>query len=72
MSNPDGSVTEPRQGLFDHDTRVLSRYRILLDGMQPRLDTAGLLDAAHWIARATVPGRAVTRTGLSFLRTLSN
>jgi glycogen debranching enzyme len=54
LTNPDGTITGERQGLFDHDTRVLSRYEIFLDGMAPRVDTSGLLDAARWMARLTV------------------
>ncbi|HSK08425.1 MAG TPA: glycogen debranching N-terminal domain-containing protein [Vicinamibacterales bacterium] len=55
LSNPDGSVTEKRQGLFEHDTRILSRYQILLDELSPRIDSAGLLDPGNWLARLTVP-----------------
>src|SRR5215471_12508855 len=56
LSNPDGAIeSEGRQGLFDHDTRVLSRHEILLDGVSPRVDSTGLIDASHWIARLTVP-----------------
>src|SRR5690349_6197483 len=55
LSNADGTITEGgRQGLFDHDTRVLSRYETTLDGDRPRVDSTGLIDASHWIARLTV------------------
>jgi len=54
LTNPDGTITGERQGLFDHDTRVLSRYEIFLDGVAPRVDTSGFLDAARWMARLTV------------------
>src|SRR5262245_30637470 len=54
LSNPDGTIAEGgRQGLFDHDTRVLSRYEMLLDGIAPRVDSTGLIDSAHWIPRLT-------------------
>lgn len=55
VSNPDGTISEgSRQGLFDHDTRVLSRYDMTLDGFAPRVDSTGLIDASRWIARLTV------------------
>ncbi len=54
LSNADGTIEGGRQGLFDHDTRVLSRYEIALDGVAPRVDSTGLIDASHWIARLTV------------------
>src|SRR5262245_2297200 len=45
LTNPDGTITPGgRQGLFDHDTRVLSVYDIRLDDVVPRIDTGGLLD----------------------------
>ncbi len=55
LCNVDGTIAEGgRQGLFDHDTRVLSRYEMALDGAPPRADSTGLIDANHWIARLTV------------------
>jgi len=56
LSSPDGTIAPgSRQGLFDHDTRVLSTYELLLDGVVPSLDTSGLIDSDHWTARLTVP-----------------
>jgi len=56
LSDADGSITaDRRQGLFDHDTRVLSSHRILLDGVSPRVDSSGLLEPSQWTARLTVP-----------------
>ncbi|HEX5475116.1 MAG TPA: glycogen debranching N-terminal domain-containing protein [Vicinamibacterales bacterium] len=64
LSNADGTITgDDRQGLFDHDTRILSKYEILLDGVQPRVDSSGLLDAARWAARLTVPRSGGDATG---------
>ncbi|HWK11824.1 MAG TPA: glycogen debranching N-terminal domain-containing protein [Vicinamibacterales bacterium] len=55
LSNADGTITPTgRQGLFDHDTRVLSRYEVLLDGTPPRVDSSGLVDASRWMGRLTV------------------
>jgi glycogen debranching enzyme len=51
----DGTIAEGgRQGLFDHDTRVLSRYEMALDGVPPRVDSTGTIDASHWMAKLTV------------------
>ena len=56
LSSPDGTIAPgTRQGLFDHDTRVLSTYELLLDGVVPSLDSSGLIDSNHWTARLTVP-----------------
>ncbi len=55
LCNADGTISEGgRHGLFDHDTRVLSRYDLTLDGVTPRVDSTGLVDARHWMARLTV------------------
>jgi glycogen debranching enzyme len=55
LFNADGTIEEGgRQGLFDHDTRVLSRHEVVLDGAAPRVDSTGVIDASHWIARLTV------------------
>jgi glycogen debranching enzyme len=56
LTNPDGTITPGgRQGLFDHDTRVLSEYDIRLDDVAPRIDSGGLLDAARWMGCLSVP-----------------
>jgi hypothetical protein len=55
ISNADGSITGERQGLFDFDTRVLSAYELLVDEQRPQLVSAGLLSAAQWLARLTLP-----------------
>ena len=56
LSSADGTIAEGgRDGLFDHDTRVLSLYETMLDGQRPRADSTGIIDERHWIARLTVP-----------------
>jgi glycogen debranching enzyme len=56
LCNPDGTITEGgRQGLLEHDTRVLSSYQIRLDGASPHVVSSGSLDAASWMARLVVP-----------------
>src|SRR5215213_3527244 len=55
VTEADGTITgEGPQGFYDYDTRVLSRYQILVDGRPPRCDSVGLLDPSCWIARLTV------------------
>lgn len=36
-TRPDGSISADPEGLFDHDTRILSGYRLELDGRPPEL-----------------------------------
>ena len=56
LSDADGTITADRaQGLFDHDTRLLSSYEIVLAGVSPRVDSSGLLEPFRWTARLTVP-----------------
>lgn len=55
LTNPDGSITEGAGlGLFDYDTRVLSKYRLLIDGEPPRCDTAANVESDYWIAHLTL------------------
>jgi glycogen debranching enzyme len=60
LTNPDGTITEGTGlGLFDYDTRIVSKYRLLIDGELPRCDTAANVESDYWIAHLTVdrPGR---------------
>ena len=45
-------------GLFDYDTRILSRYRLLVDGEQPQCDTSASVESDYWAAhlRLARPG----------------
>src|SRR5687767_3249554 len=50
---PDGAIDawrHARSGLFDHDTRILSRYRLLVDGGPPELVTAAQPERDRWEA----------------------
>jgi len=59
LTNPDGSITEGSGlGLFDYDTRVLSKYRLLIDGAVPRCDTSANVDSDYWVGHL-----AITRSG---------
>jgi glycogen debranching enzyme len=55
VSNNDGTLTDPAvHGLFDYDTRVLSRYRITVDGCTPTCDTSASVSHDYWAAHLTV------------------
>ena len=55
LTNPDGSITEGSGlGLFDYDTRVLSKYRLLIDDEPPRCDARANVDSDQWIAHLSV------------------
>jgi len=46
-----------REGLWDYDTRILSRYRLLLDGRRPAGSMSGVPGAGRWIGHLRVPRR---------------
>lgn len=49
VSRPDGCLTGiEREGLYDFDTRILSRHRILLNGETPLFVSGGSPDAHRW------------------------
>src|SRR6266508_593999 len=55
VTNPDGTISEGTGlGLFDYDTRIISRYRLLIDGELPRCDTSANVASDYWIAHLTV------------------
>jgi glycogen debranching enzyme len=55
LTNPDGTITEGTGlGLFDYDTRIVSKYRLLIDGELPRCDTAANVESDYWIAHLTI------------------
>lgn len=58
----DAQISGAEQGLFDFDTRILSCYRLTLDGKEPSfLDAAG--DGNHWHAHLRVPRPGGTPEG---------
>jgi glycogen debranching enzyme len=63
----DGSVDEVggagRAGLYDCDTRVLSHYRLTVDGRAPDLLTSAVVDASRWTATLRVPRSGGTPDG---------
>src|SRR5262245_45119228 len=55
ITEADGSIGEGGGlGLFDFDTRILSKHRLLVDGRAPVCDTSGLIDHDSWAAHLTV------------------
>lgn len=60
VTNPDGTLRgREREGLWDYDTRILSTYRMTLDGREPQLVSSGMLESERWAAKLRVhrPGR---------------
>jgi glycogen debranching enzyme len=55
VTGPDGSICDGTQGLFDFDTRILSKYRLLANGEVPRCDTSAAIASDYWAAHLTVP-----------------
>ncbi|HEX6939199.1 MAG TPA: glycogen debranching N-terminal domain-containing protein [Longimicrobiales bacterium] len=60
----DGSIGGGgREGLWDYDTRILSRHRILLAGEVPRFIGSGSPEAERWSAHLRVPLPGGTAAG---------
>jgi glycogen debranching enzyme len=55
LTEPDGTITEGTGlGLFDYDTRILSKYRVHIDDKAPRCDTTENIESDYWVAHLTV------------------
>jgi glycogen debranching enzyme len=55
LTQPDGTISEQAGlGLFDHDTRILSKYSLTIDGEAPRCDASANVESDYWIAHLTV------------------
>lgn len=64
FSRTDGSFAgEGREGLYDFDTRILSRYRILVGDQEPRYVSACTLESDRWVASLHVPLQGGTPEG---------
>lgn len=64
VARPDGSVWgEGREGLYDFDTRILSRHRLRLDGREPLLLSARALSWNQWSACLWLPRPGGTAAG---------
>jgi glycogen debranching enzyme len=51
----DGSVDDGRQGLFDFDTRILSRHRLAIDGQRLTAVSSGVVEHDRWTALLRLP-----------------
>ena len=54
LTEADGTIGGGVSGLFDYDTRILSKYRLFLDGEEPRSDTSAVVESDYWAAHLTV------------------
>src|SRR2546423_1837419 len=54
FTRPDGTLHSGRDGLFDFDTRVLSRHRLTLDGREPECISSGAPESDRWSAHLRV------------------
>lgn len=64
VSCRDGTITGAgREGLWDYDTRILSRHRIVLAGERPGYVASGTGEAECWTAHLAVPRRGGTAVG---------
>ncbi len=54
-AGPDGSIEADPAGLYDYDTRVLSRFRLTVDDRPPVLLSAATPEADTLVARFRVP-----------------
>jgi len=54
VTDADGSISGAGMGLFDYDTRILSKYRLLVDSEAPRCDTSAAIASDYWAAHLTV------------------
>ena len=65
-----GAIDGGLQGLYEHDLRLLSRYRLLVHGRPPRLDASSAVDPHSTLAYYVCPptpdaGDSVDALGLS-------
>jgi glycogen debranching enzyme len=61
LTQRDGMIVEGLGlGLFDYDTRILSKYRLLIDDEAPRCDTGANVESDSWVAHLTLsrPGKS--------------
>lgn len=55
LTQPDGMIPEGNGlGLFDYDTRILSKYRLLVGDNTPRVDSSSNVESDQWVAHLTV------------------
>jgi hypothetical protein len=72
LTQADGTIPERTGlGLFDYDTRVLSKYTLLVDNEAPRCDTSANVESDYWIAHLTIDRSGGDAVGLHLPRTQS-
>src|SRR5690349_166969 len=55
LTQPDGMILEGNGlGLFDYDTRILSKYQLLVGNEIPRVDSSSNVESDLWVAHLTV------------------
>ena len=55
LTHSDGTISaDAGLGLFDFDTRILSRYRLLVDGQAPQCDTTAVVESDYWAGHLSV------------------
>ncbi|HEY8869995.1 MAG TPA: glycogen debranching N-terminal domain-containing protein [Candidatus Limnocylindrales bacterium] len=54
-SSASGMIVDDAQGLYDFDTRILSRHRLTVAGQEPELVSSGQPESDTWWAVLTVP-----------------
>jgi glycogen debranching enzyme len=54
LTESDGRMRGGTLGLYDYDTRILSRYQVLVDGEEPRCDTSAAVESDYWAAHLTL------------------
>jgi len=50
----DGTIGGDTLGLYDYDTRILSKYRLLIDDQLPQCDTSAIVESDYWAGLLTV------------------
>ncbi len=63
LCGADGTIDPPDEGLYDLDTRILSRYELRLDDERPKPVGSCASSAGHWSATLVVPRPGGTPEG---------
>jgi glycogen debranching enzyme len=64
ITDRSGAISQGLEGLYEHDTRILSRYRFLVHGRTPRLDALSAVDSystlGYYVSSPTADDNADT------------
>lgn len=58
ITDTGGTIAQELQGLYEHDARLLSRYRLLVNGAPPRLDAISAINPHSTLGYYVCPPRA--------------